>query len=302
MDFQRVAVTGGCGRLGRFVVAELARHARVTVIDRAVAEIPAAETVVALDVRDGAALARTIAGHDAIVHLAALDLAVEAAESQFFETNVLATWAVLWAAEETGVAKVAIASSNSAYGLSCAAPRVPPVSLPIDEDHPLRPSHAYAVGKVASEEIARAFARRGAVETVALRPMLVMRPGLATEVAGLMAALGTGAIGEDDPRVAELPLLASYVRPDDAARCFRLALAADGAPFEVFNVAAADSFAAEPTLDLVARRFGGLPEIKCPRLFAENPRAAAFDSRRARERLGWQPTGDWAATLAADRA
>jgi nucleoside-diphosphate-sugar epimerase len=103
-----------------------------------------------------------------------------------------------------------------------------------------------------------------------------------------------GEIDADDPGVVELPSLRSYVRPEDVARCFRLALEAEGVPFDVFNVAGADSFAPEPTLAWVERQFGALPEIRRPKLFAERPNAAAFDISRARERLGWEPEGDWA--------
>ncbi len=50
MKFDRVAVTGGSGRLGRYVVEELAGHAEVTVLD--IAPPAGDHAYVALDVRD----------------------------------------------------------------------------------------------------------------------------------------------------------------------------------------------------------------------------------------------------------
>ncbi len=63
--------------------------------------------------------------------------------------------------------------------------------------------------------------------------------------------------------------------------------------FEIFFIGAPNTLAPEPTLDLVARRFGKLPEIRRPELFRENPNAALFDIAKARRLLGYRPLADW---------
>ncbi len=292
MRFGKVAVTGGSGHLGQFVVRELERHCAVTVIDRAPS--PSSSPFVQIDILDLDALVKAVDGHDAVVHLAALDFAVDASPKAFFETNVQGTWNLFYAANLAGARKVAMASSSSVYDLNNADLRHSPVYLPIDEAHPLRASGAYGLSKVVGETIAEGFSRRGPMETVCLRPVLIMRPGLAAETVEALAMIERDEIDADDPGGVELPSLRSYVRPEDVARCFRLALEAEGVPFDVFNVAAADSFAPEPTLAWVERQFGALPEIRRPKLFAERPNAAAFDISHAHERLGWEPEGDWA--------
>src|SRR5512132_2413085 len=135
MPIENVLVTGGTGRLGRFVVAELKRHYRVAVLDRDAAPGPD----LAVDVLDLPSLVAAMRGQHAVVHLAAIDAAVPAPAPVIFDTNVRGTWNVLEAAHATGVGHVVICSSVSALGIDFTNPRTPPVYVPIDEAHPLRP-------------------------------------------------------------------------------------------------------------------------------------------------------------------
>jgi UDP-glucose 4-epimerase len=88
-------------------------------------------------------------------------------------------------------------------------------------------------------------------------------------------------------------VLRSYVRSEDAARCFRLALDSDGNPFDVFNVGAADGIGHEKTMERLQRNYGRLPEIRKPEHYPSDAYASVLDSSRARELLGWEPRGDW---------
>ena len=92
MSITRVAVTGGAGRLGQTVVAILANHFEVTVIDKNFAESGGGQSI---DVLDSASLARALIGQDAVVHLAAIDASINATDRTFFETNNVDAWNVL---------------------------------------------------------------------------------------------------------------------------------------------------------------------------------------------------------------
>ncbi len=293
--YERVAVTGGSGRLGRYVIAELAAQCDVTVVDIAP---PAGDIAyVAADVLDLDAVRAALTGQQAVVHLAAIDVAHEAPEAAFFRTNVQGTWNVLQAAEEAGVRKVIVCSSSSAVGLG---PDHPPQYLPIDEDHPMAPTDAYGMSKQVCETIAGGFARRGALEVLCIRPCLVVFPGFVHDMSTRLAAADGGAAPaapapawsrETLPDL--LPMTRTFVSPVDVARCFRHALAAEGAPFGVFFAAAQDSCSRLPTVDVVAREYGYIPEVRGG-YYADNPRAGAYDVGRAREALGWQPRDRWA--------
>ncbi len=292
--YDRVAVTGGSGRLGRHVVAELAAYCDVTVVDIAP---PAGDPAyAAADVLDLDAVRTALAGQQAVVHLAAIDVAHEATEEAFFRTNVQGTWNVLQAAEEAGVRKVIVCSSSSAVGLGRDHP---PQYLPIDEDHPMAPTDAYGMSKQVCEAIAGGFARRGALEVLCIRPCLVAFPGFVHDMATRLATADGGtAPAAPAPEWSRetladpLPMTRTFVSPVDAARCFRHALAAQGVPFGVFYAAAADSCSPLPTVEVVAREYGHTPDVRGA--YAADPQAGAYNIGRAREMLGWQPRDRWA--------
>lgn len=98
-----------------------------------------------LDLRD--ADRGALAGHDAVVHLAALsndplgDLSPELTKAINFEATVR----LARAAKEAGVGRFVFSSSCSMYGAS-------DQERPVDENAPLKPLTAYAKSKVLSEE------------------------------------------------------------------------------------------------------------------------------------------------------
>lgn len=282
-------VTGGAGRLGRYVVADLATRCTVTVLDRA--QESSVPIDVPVDVLDLESLSRAMQGFDAVIHLAAIDSSVTALPEVVFDTNVRGTWNVLQAAQQAGVGKAVICSSSSAAGIDYTNARMPPLYLPIDEAHPLRPSQAYGLSKQLDEQIAQSFGRRGGMEVICLRPAWVMFP----EAVRRVTVERQGGVPPSVPgRHREpWPLLRSYVAPDDAARAFRLALELAGVPHGLFIITAADTFEPEPTLVHLEKTYGTRLEVRKPEIYASHPRASAWDITRAREILGWSPSRDW---------
>jgi len=85
----RVAVTGGRGRLGTYVVAALREHHELRVLDRTPPDDAADWKPV--DMLDGAALVEALRGQEAVVHLAAIDSSLGAPAETTFEVNVRGT-------------------------------------------------------------------------------------------------------------------------------------------------------------------------------------------------------------------
>jgi nucleoside-diphosphate-sugar epimerase len=305
MKFQRIAITGGGGRLGRFVVAECASHAAVTVLDLKPGD--SGHPFVALDVLDLDAVRRALNGHDAVIHLAAIDDAIEAPQKAYFETNVEGTFNVLQAAHELGITRAVIASSTSALGLGDDKPDYMPRYYPIDEAHPLTPHDAYSLSKQVNEVVARSFALRGITRIACLRPTLIVRHEVVAEVDN-MAKLDAGDPAGDpnfhlsnvaEPFSEALPLQRSYVMPEDVARCFRLALEADDPPpLDIFIVAAGDTIGQVDSLAHIECRLGHLAEVRKPDLYRRDPTASLLDSSHALEALGWRAEGTWADVVA----
>ena len=153
----RVLVTGHHGYMGSVLVPALldAGH-QVTGLDTffyrgcdLVASAPAINEL-RLDVRD--ARPEDLAGHDAIVHLAALsnDPLGNLNPELTLEINFRGTVRMAEAAREAGVSRFLFSSSCSMYGASS--------EELVPETAPLRPLTAYAESKVRSEEALAALA------------------------------------------------------------------------------------------------------------------------------------------------
>jgi UDP-glucose 4-epimerase len=162
---ERFVVTGGAGFIGSYLVELLLRRGadRVTVVDGAprerwgrlngVMHDPRFAGVQS-DVRDEAALADVLRGHDVLVHMAAgTDMRRGASDPSWdFEHGILATRAVLEAARRAGVRRLLFVSSSAVYGeLAC--------HHPVREDEgPLLPISMYGAGKLAGEGLMSAYA------------------------------------------------------------------------------------------------------------------------------------------------
>ena len=278
MKFDRVVCTGGSGRLGRYVVDLLKGDCDLTVVD--VKEPEASVAFQEVDVVDYGRLKQAFAGQQAVIHLAAIPNPRTAPAEVTFRTNVQGTWSVLQAAEDAGVKRVVVASSDAALGLHYNPPDWQPQYLPIDEDHPLRPIEFYSLSKEITENICRSYATRGKLDVLVIRPTHVVFPPEVPELA---------ARGSDVQNYH----LWTYVAPEDVAQGFERCLSVDQASYQAFFISAANGLNTRPTLDLVRQRYGDMPELRNPAYYRNNPTASLLDITRAREVLGFEPEIDW---------
>lgn len=281
---RRVAVTGGSGRVGCYVLDELAPDHRLTVVDRVAPD--AAYAFAMADMLDQASLSEALRGHDAIVHLAGVDLDRDAEAPDYFNGNAIGTWNVLEVARQLGIGRVVVCSSVTASGLPEGRPDWLPEYFPVDEAHRDAPHHPYGISKLLAETLADAYAGDGSMAVLSLRAMWVSFPenvGFALERARNPGARWTFA----------------HVAPEDLAHAVRCALHADEVRRGSFYISAADSCHPEPTLDWLQRAWAErLPPADVSR-FADFPRASLFDGGLARARLGFVPRRSWADQLRA---
>lgn len=286
MAFDKVAVTGGGGLLGSKVLDALRGRADVTVIDRKAPQTN--ERFVEADATSYSAMRDAMKGADAVVHLAAVPNPRSAPADVTFQTNVMAAWSVLQAAEEAGVRRVVVASSDSIFGFTYNPPDWPPQFLPIDESHPTRPTEFYSLSKGVTEAICQSYAARRKMEIVVIRPTYIVFP---RDYATLEAR------GADPQNYHNW----TYVSPEDVAQGFRLGLETRALknPIETFVISADDGLNTRPTLDLVRERYGhNMPKIRKPEIYEQRPTASMLDTTRAKEILGFVPTSDWRKMLA----
>lgn len=283
MKHKTIAVTGASGLLGREIVKTLSKNAQVLSLDEEPPAIASPDFRKA-DVMDIDDLRQALVGVDAVVHLAALQLNAE--QERIFSLNTTGTWNVFQAAEECGVSKVVLMSSECATGVVTLSDNRPamPSYVPIDEAQPLRPNDAYSTSKLVCEAIAQAFAGRGQLDVVALRPTTVYGSGMEEDM--------RKAREQDDP------YFWLYVEVGDVVEAVRLALDYEGPSYDCFFVSAKDTFSPYETLDFLEKKLGARPVVKQPDTYRRNPYATIYDLSKVEGTLGLTIRSDWRRYLA----
>jgi nucleoside-diphosphate-sugar epimerase len=280
----KIAVTGGSGKAGRTVVADLAEHGhQVLNIDL----VPSAESYspeapipfLRADVTDfGQALEAlsggdTLPGIEAVVHLAAIPSPAHSTADQVFRTNITSTHAVFAAAQRLGLKRVVWASSETTLGLPFDRP---PDYAPVDEAH-MYPETSYALSKVAGEELARQFSRWSGIPIIGLRFSNVMVREDYERFPGF----------QDDPSLRQWNLW-GYVDESHVAQSVRLALEADVAGADSFIIAAADTVMQRPSRELMAESYPGV--VVADHVTGND---TLLDITKARKVLGYAPKFSW---------
>ena len=288
----RIIVTGGAGRLGRSIIDDLTRSgAEVVSFDRALSDAPElidAEQR-AIDLTDADETMRAIeeAKADALVHLAAIAIPFSAPEDVLLRTNAQIAMSVLGGAVTAGVKKIVAASSPTVLGYGAGWV---PDHLPLDEQTPPLPAHAYALSKLLTEQMVQMLHRQTGEETrfASFRPCYVIAP---EEWQGAPTTLGhTVHERLDDPALAA-PALFNYVDARDAARFVSRLLDAlgDVPNAQTFFVGAEDALARQPLAELIPRFFPGTADAASG-LVGTTP---AFSIEKAQRLLGWSPLHSW---------
>jgi nucleoside-diphosphate-sugar epimerase len=277
----RIVVTGGAGRLGKWIVAELAANHQVVIYDRVPPrETPAGVSYKLGELEDLGAVYDVLRGVDAVVHLAAIASNEFHPAPTVFRTNVLGTFHVGDAASRLGVPLVVNMSSINVLGIPYAERPFGPLSLPIDETHPNLPQDAYGLSKLVGEETLAAFHRRSGLRTISLRPPRVVLPD---DYAALIARLNEHGFEHRN--------LWSYVDVRDVATAVRLAVEDEALACEAMFVTADDALAPEPLSQLLPRFYPATADMAA----SLTGTAPAVVSRRASQLLGYRPRWSWRA-------
>ena len=272
----RVAVTGGSGNVGRYVVKALVdRGYDVINLDHKQSREPAAKfSYVDLTKRDQ--VHRALEGVDAVCHLGELAGPRHGAPDHVYVHNAAAGSAVLQSAAELGVKRVVYASSAHVYGCF-GGPIIAPVRLPFDETHPLLPQNAYGVSKLANEAYTRFISEQYGVSAAILRLPLTLpwSMDMLTDMHWGWLKASTGPAEG----------FGSVLHSEDAARAFVLALENPRDGCEAYHLAAREVISAAPLAERMKVHnpdYPALPEdwpaFKCPLI-----------TDKIEEHLGWNP-------------
>jgi UDP-glucose 4-epimerase len=288
-------VTGGCGFIGSHLVeALLAAGARVRVLGKynssshrgflAGLDDPALEVHLG-DVADPWFVQGLARGADTIFHLAAL-IGIPysyLAPSQYVQTNLSGTLAVLEAARREGVRRVVHTSTSETYGSA--------QYTPIDERHPLVGQSPYSATKIAADKLAESYFLSFATPVAVLRPFNTFGPrqSLRAVIPSLMAQ----ALHAPEIRVGSLAPVRDMNYVADTVAGFLGIGAAEGVDGAVFNVGSGIGHTIGEIVTAVQRVAGTAKPV---RQVAERERPAASeverllaDSSKAAAAFGYRP-------------
>jgi len=278
----RVVVTGGSGKLGRAVVAELVGHGwSVVNVDLVPPREPRCPFT-RIDLTDHGQTVEALTGIDAryrgvdaVVHLAAIPAPGLTANAATFHNNVTATYNVFSAARIANIRNVVWASSETLLGLPF---ETPPPYLPVDEEYPARPESSYSLAKHVEEQMAAQFCRWDpSLKMIGLRFSNVMEPADYEAFPSFDA----------DARRRSWNVW-SYVDARDGAQAVRLALDYTGTGMQVFIVANADTVMSRSSAELAREVY---PDVPVTKELGEHETLLSID--KARRLLGYEPRYTW---------
>lgn len=280
MAGKRILVSGSDGRIGSVTVRELQAHG----YDVTPADVRRAQPWMTqiVDFTDMGQVVGVMAGHDAVIHLAAIPSPAMHTNEVVFANNAVSTFNVLEAATILGIKKVVMASSISALGYAFRHEHFTPLYLPIDEAHPMLSQDSYGLSKMVGEMLADGFARRvPAMSLTSLRFTLVVDEEQ-------REWMGPARAHPPDP-TATHGAFWTFVDVRDAAAACRLAAEYDAPSHDAFLINAPHIYRPEDVRELFDRYFPGDYPL------AEHVRGqiSPVDCGKAERLLGWRARYNW---------
>lgn len=313
----RILVTGGAGYIGSHMVKTLLRagHDAVVYDDLSAGHRDAVSGagLVEGDIRDVGRLTETLRTRriEAVMHFAArIDVGESVRRPDlYYQTNVHGSRCLLDAMRAAGVDRLVYSSTAAVYG--------EPETIPIPEDHPLRPTNPYGASKcmvermLADEDAAfglrsaslRYFNAAGADPEGELGerhdPETHLVPLACQAAAGRRASITV--YGRDYP-TPDGTCLRDYVHVQDlcAAHLKALEYLAGGGATDAFNLGYGHGTSVQEVIDSVRAVSGRALTVDDGPRRAGDPARLVADPARARRVLGWTPARADLGTIVAD--
>jgi GDP-4-dehydro-6-deoxy-D-mannose reductase len=293
----RILVTGASGFVGTWLGRELLRAEHKFV------GLPGADVLDIAD-RSGVADALAAARPEAVVHLAAMAYAPDAASAaaEAIRVNLGGTLAVLEACQSvTPRPALLVVGSSEVYG-------TPETDLPLTETSPLAPRDTYGLTKLAAEALALSAGFEGSLEVAVARSFNHTGPGQRPVFAVPAFAsriLDARRSGVHEIRTGNIDVSRDIGDVRDVVRAYRLlteALVQGRLPRDrrVYNVASGRAVSMRHVIDRLATLAGWsvTPVADTTLIRADDPPVIVGDASNLTRMTGWRPEFELDTTLA----
>ena len=271
-----VLVTGSSGRVGHYVVNELASNGhRVLGIDIA----RGANTNLMVDLTQSGEIYHALSQveADAVVHMGAWANPGIVPDSRTYGENTQGTFNLFQACAELGIKRIVSASSAQVYGFASVAPQY----VRVDENHPINPVNCYALSKAAGEQAADYFVKNFGLTILSFRILGVRPPHeLSQQIQDMVENPDSGSA-----------LLWTRTDARDCAIACRQAIEVPNVESGPYNITGARVVVDIPTRELIQKRWpqteihGDLQDLQSP-----------LCCDRAQKAFGYTPQYVWSST------
>ena len=162
-----ILVTGASGRIGKVLVPTLREQGhRVTCFDVRVPDrsrIDPGISWIQGNLAKSTGIKELLKGQDVVIHLGAYMSWDKKENKKLFSSNVQGTFFLLEGCVQNSIKKFVFISSGEVY------PESKPEYLPIDENHPRKPTSFYGETKLIGEELVQYYTRAYHLQSVILR-------------------------------------------------------------------------------------------------------------------------------------
>lgn len=295
----KLLVTGSSGRFGPYMLRELEQAGHEpTLFDRLKpADEFSKRTWIEGELTNFDDCQRAVAAgpFDAVLHLAAQPWPTDHPRQQqrreqaklpvnlTMNVNILGTYNILHSAMLAGIKLFVMTSTNCVIGhtMRTSGRDYPCKRLPIDENQPSDIEDSYSFSKAVDEKLCEMYSRVHGMRTYCLR------------CAGLFDAETRKKIAETNKPAEKWDWgLWGWLGREDAAVAHRLLLEKAGslAPHDAFLCTAAETFALEPSMDLVKKFRPDLVPLVAEKLEGF---ASFYSTQKLRKATGWSPKVKW---------
>jgi len=295
---RKVLVTGAGGFIGSHVAEALARagadvraFVRYTSrsdngwLEHADPEVVPAIEIFRGDLANPDAVAGAIKNRDVVFHLGALIPIPYSYRHprEFVTANVVGTLNVLEAARRSGLQRIVHTSTSEVYGTA--------QSVPIDEDHPLRPQSPYAASKVGADQLALSFQRSFDTPVVVARPFNTYGPRQSARA--VIPTIVSQALSREVIELGAVEPTRDFLYVEDTVQGLLRCGEADGVVGQVVNLGTGTEIsigdAAERVLRLLERDIPVTLDEKRLRPPDSEVERLVAGTGKAKRLLGWEP-------------